>query len=83
MRLKYAVVRAVIEDGKCHECKQEVHANGLGDFEEAVGGFASCHYLVKQEEHVTTIKCRDRENVHKGKHEGDKGRELPEALPIP
>ena len=83
MRLKNAIVRAVIEDGKCHERKQEVHADGLGDFEESVGGLASRHYLVKQEEHVTTIKRRDGEDVHKGKHEGDKSSEFPEALPIP
>ena len=53
------------------------------NFKEAVRGLTARNNFVKQEEHVTAIKRWDGEDVHKGKHEGDKCGEFPETLPIP
>ena len=83
MCLEYSIVRAVIKYCKGHKGEQQVHANGLCDFQEAVRGLAACNDFVKQEEHVTTIERWDGEDVHKGKHEGDECGEFPKTLPIP
>ena len=81
--LKNAIISAVIVEGEDHEREQEVHADGLGDFKEAVGGFATRDDFVEQEEDMTAVERWDGEDVHKGEHERDEGGELPEALPVP
>ena len=37
----------------------------LGTFHELIARLAASNHLVKEEEHMTTIQCRNRQDVHK------------------
>ena len=55
----------------------------LGTFHELIAWLATSNHLVKEEEHMTTIQCRNRQDVHKRQNNAQECGHHPESMPIP
>ena len=55
----------------------------LGTLHELIARLAASNHLVKEEEHMTTIQCRNRQDVHKRQNDAQECGHHPESVPIP
>ena len=73
----------IVEIGYNHEQEQDADADIFGTYHEILRRLAARYHLVEQEEHVTTIKCRDGQDVHEGENDAQESCHEPELMPVP
>ena len=59
----------IVQVGNDKQKNQYAETNILSTLHELIARFATCDNLIEKEEHMSTIKSRDRKNVHEGKND--------------
>lgn len=73
----------IVQIGNDKQKNQYAETNILSTLHELIARFATCDNLIEKEEHMSTIKSRDRKNVHEGKNNAQERCHKPECMPIP
>lgn len=73
----------IVQVGNDKQKNQNAETNILSTLHELIARFATCDNLIEKEEHMSTIKSRDRKNVHEGKNNAQERCHKPECMPIP
>ena len=67
--------------------KQQGYQNNkscdLGVFQEFVTGFVTRDHFIERKDHMSSVKCRDGQQVHECQHDRQQGRNAPEGFPVP
>lgn len=54
----------IVQIGNDKQKNQDAEANILSTLHELIARLAACNDFIKEEEHMSTIQCRNRKNVH-------------------
>jgi len=58
----------IIGIGKNKQGENDYHSHNLRIFKELLAWLAACYHLIQQEGHMSAIKCRYGQYIHKGKN---------------
>ena len=61
----------IVEVRHHHEQQQNTDADILGVYHKVLRRLAASYHLVEQEEHVSAVERRDRQDVHKGEDDAE------------
>ena len=78
--LKY-VPEQIETKGVHHQTHQQEETNRNGFFHELIAHFAAGNDFPQEEYHITAIECRNRQEVHEGEDDTERGCKVPEFLP--
>ena len=73
----------IIQVGYYEQEEENSETDILGTLHELIARLATCNDLVKEEEHMSTIQCRNRKNVHECQNNAQESGHHPEGVPIP
>ena len=62
---------------------QDTETDKLGTLHELIAWLATGNDLIQQEEDMTAIQCRNRQDVHKRQDDAQEGCHHPERMPVP
>ena len=73
----------IIEVSPNQKAEQQNHTRHLCVFHKFITRFATGNDFIEQEQDVSAVQRRNRQNIHKSKDDRQKCRHIPELMPIP
>ena len=73
----------IIEVSPNQKAEQQNHPRHLCVFHKFITRFATGNDFIEQEQDVSAVQRRNRQNIHKSKDDRQECRHIPELMPIP